>query len=214
MKNIEYTYATKELRKEFLRLKDTIEQRQQTYLSEASKTKMWAQTIDEASAGVKCGLPYVFIGSLRRAQLDDYELCAISASMCDIEFSHLVTEDIQSCRSLYQEFGPADSGALYKSRHTAIAELEDRDMVVQIRRILLISVRDRYIHVLEVDTSNKIAVQQNLGADIVEPFENGMFIKAVCIKRKVMLMNDRDQQKQQFIVVDHHRKLPIRDPSS
>ena len=85
-------------------------------------------------------------------------------------------------------------GALYKSGHTATctAKLEGREVFVhvQIRRIFLMSLRERHIHLIEVDTVRKIAVQHNLGADIVESHESGVFIRAGCLGRKVMLTSE------------------------
>lgn len=39
-----------------------------------------------------------------------------------------------------------------------------------------------------------------------------MFVRAVCIGRKVILMSKADRGKEKFIVIDHLRKFPINDP--
>ena len=97
-----------------------------------------------------CGLPYVSVGSLSSVHLDVDELFSFSSAVSDVQLPQLATAAVHSCRSLYREFGSADTGALYKSGHTATctAKLEGREVFVhvQIRRIFLMSLRERHIH--------------------------------------------------------------------
>lgn len=175
---------------------------------------MWAQSRDGAVEAVRCGQPYVLVGALSEVYLDDHDLCAVSAAIPEVPLGQLATADVRRCRSLYREFGTSASGALYKSGHTAIADVDGVETVVEIRRMFLILLQDRNHQVVEVDTYKKIAVQRNLGASIVEINRSCVCIPAASIGRKVMIMPELFQVegRQTFIVIDHLRKFPIEHP--
>lgn len=88
---------------------------------------------------------------------------------------------------------------------------------MDIRRLLLVNLHqsEKVLHLLEVDSFKKTAVQVDINAAIVQNSHCQVFIHAASISRKVMLIPAVQAQNavQQFLVLDHLRDFPFQDTS-
>ena len=179
--------------------------------------QMWAQTIDGTNEFLEKGLPFLLIGGFTEDfKLDACLFHGVSSLLIDLPVDKLATASTYSCRSLYKPLPNSGKYQLYKGGDTTLAELEMQDTAVEIRQIVLITMDERTIHFVVVDTYRQCARQPKLDTRIVVGSETRLVISPDSIKRKEMLLPTRGQLPgmQTYTLIDYLRPFSISSPQN
>jgi hypothetical protein len=130
------------------------------------------------------------VGNLTEFDSSENDILQISLANPDLPVDKLLGCNLLRYKSAYPvcENGGLNDHIIYKSGDAAIVTIGGQEMVVALRKFVLVGLLERSINFVEVDKYRKTAMFKQIGSSIVEPCGSQLYLLVSAMRRKVFLM--------------------------